>query len=224
MKSEQSYFSKFKQIVLLFILLLIVFQPNISAQKLEVTPFYGYMFAGKATGYYGDLNFRDTGMYGVMVDINVQRGMQVELYYGRTDTRVDYVEFRGPTYKLTDVSINYFQLGFLREVKKMDNISMYGIASLGASLFSPTGESYDETPDKYYFEDWWLFSITAGGGAKIWFSERVGLRLEGRIMMPITWAGGGFMVGTGGSGFYLGGGSAILQASITAGLMIALGK
>ena len=56
------------------------------------------------------------------------------------------------------------------------------------------------------------------------FSEKVGLRFEGRLMMPITWAGGGFMVGTGGSGFYLGGGSAILQASLSAGLIIALGK
>ena len=43
-------------------------------------------------------------------------------------------------------------------------------------------------------------------------------------MMPITWAGGGFMVGTGGSGFYLGGGSAIMQASLSAGLIVALGK
>ena len=43
-------------------------------------------------------------------------------------------------------------------------------------------------------------------------------------MMPITWAGGGFRFGTGGSGFYLGGGSAILQARLTAGLVIALGK
>ena len=59
---------------------------------------------------------------------------------------------------------------------------------------------------------------------KVWFSERIGLRLEGRIMMPITWASGGFMVGGGGGGFYLGGGSAMLQASLTAGLMIRLGN
>ena len=101
---------------------------------------------------------------------------------------------------------------------------MYGIGSLGATLFSPTGEPYDETEDQYYFQDWWLFSLTVGGGAKVWLSEKVGLRFEGRVMMPITWAGGGFMVGSGGGGFYLGGGSAILQASLTAGLMIRLGK
>lgn len=210
----------------LFLLVLIgsIFTSNTLAQKLEITPFYGYHFAGKVTGYSGDLNIRDAGMYGLMLDINVQKGMQVELYYSRTDTRADFVEYRGPTYKLTDISVNYFQLGFLRTVKKMKNTEMYGIFSLGASLFSPSGQPYDEIEEDVYFEDWWFFAMTVGGGAKVWFSERVGLRLEGRLMMPITWAGGGFMVGSGGGGFYLGGGSAILQASVTAGLMVRLGN
>ena len=224
MKSEQTNFSKMKLVVILFIASLFIFNSNILAQKIEITPFYGYQFNGKATTYNGDLNIRDASSYGLMLDVTVRPGMQVELYYSRSDTRADFVEFRGPTYKLTDVSVNYFQLGFLRTVKQIKNVSIYGIGSLGATLFSPAGKDYKQTPDIYHYEDWWLFSLTAGGGAKIMFSERVGLRLEGRLLMPITWAGGGFMVGTGGSGFYLGGGSAILQASISAGIVIALGK
>ena len=224
MKSQQTFFAKSKLVIIVFILSFFIYHPNVSAQKFEITPFYGYMFSGTVTGYYGDLSLQNGGMYGLMLDINVQPGMQVELYYSRTDSRADYVEYRGPTYKLTDVSINYFQLGFLRTVKKMNNIEMYGIFSLGATLFSPSGDPIDETPENYYFQDWWLFSVTVGGGAKIFLSERIGIRLEGRLMMPITWGGGGFMVGSGGSGFYLGGGSAILEGSFTAGLIIALGK
>ena len=224
MKIIQSKYSSLKIIMLVLVISIFMFQSNVLAQKLEITPFYGFQFNGKVVGYNGDLNVRDASSYGVMLDISVQKGMQVELFYSRSDTRADFVEYRGPTYKLTDVSVNYFQLGFLRAVKKVDKITMYGIGSLGATLFSPSGTMYDETPDKYYFEDWWLFSVTVGGGAKIMFSEKVGLRLEGRLMMPITWAGGGFMVGTGGSGLYLGGGSAIIQASLTAGIIVALGK
>ena len=212
-----------KKITFSLVIAMLLFS-NTVAQKLEITPFYGYQFAGKVSGYYGDLNIRDASMYGLMLDVNVKPGMQVEFYYSRSDTRADFVEYRGPTYKLTDMSINYFQLGFLRTVKKIDNIEMYGIGSLGATLFSPSGDPYDETPEKYYFEDWWFFALTVGGGSKIWLSEKIGIRLEGRLMMPITWAGGGFMVGSGGGGFYLGGGSAILQASLTAGIMIRLGK
>lgn len=224
MKSNGTVFSKLRRALFVLIVSSFIYSPNVFAQKIEITPFYGYMFAGKVQVYSGDLNVRDAGMYGLMVDVSVRPGMQVELYYGRSDTRVDFKEYRGSTFKLTDVSVNYFQLGFLREVKKTNNITMYGIGSLGATLFSPSGNDYNESPEKYSYEDSWLFSLTAGGGAKVWLSEKIGLRFEGRIMMPITWAGGGFMIGTGGSGFYLGGGSAILQASLTAGVMIALGK
>ena len=114
----------------LFLLVLIgsIFTSNTLAQGVEVTPFYGYMFAGKVTGYYGDLNIRDASMYGLMLDINVQKGMQVELYYSRTDTRADFVEYRGSTYKLTDMSVNYIQLGFLRTVQKMKNIEDFNNA------------------------------------------------------------------------------------------------
>jgi opacity protein-like surface antigen len=206
--------SKSKMLIVLFIASFFIYTSNSFAQKIEITPFYGYQLNGKVIGYEGDLNIRDAASYGAMIDITVQRGMQVELYYSRSDTRGDFVAFRGPTYRLTDLSVNYFQIGFLRTVKKVKNVTLYGIGSLGATLFAPSGESYNETPRTYYFEDWWLFSITAGGGAKVWLSEKVGLRFEGRVMMPITWAGGGFMVGTGGSGFYLGRGSAILQASM----------
>jgi opacity protein-like surface antigen len=223
MNLHQSSFSKLYLVLLVLLLSFFIYQPTVYAQKLEITPYYGYMFAGKVMGYDGDLNVRNDGMYGLIVDIAVNPAMQIELYYSRSDTRIDFVEFRGPTYKLTDASVNYFQVGVLRQVKKMNNIVMYGVGSLGATLFSPSGESYNEAPIDYYYEDWWLFSLTLGGGAKIFFSEKIGLRLEGRLMMPITWAGGGFMVGTGGSGFYLGGGSAILQGSLMAGLTFKLG-
>ena len=224
MKTRQLYNSKLILTIIIFITSGLTFQSEVSAKKFEITPFYGYMFAGKITGYYGDLNIRDNGMYGLMVDISLKPGMQLELYYSRTDTRVDFLEYRGPTYQLTDASVNYFQIGVLRTVKQMKNIQIFGVGTLGAMLLSPTGDGYNETPEKYTYEDWWFFSFTMGGGAKIFLSEKIALRFDGRLMVPITWAGGGFMVGSGGGGFYLGGGSAILQASLTAGLVIALGK
>ncbi len=224
MKSKRSYFFKLNSAILVILVTMFVYHPDVSAQKLEITPFYGYQLNGKVIGYSGDLNIRDASSYGVMLDIAVQDGMQVELFYSRSDTRADFIEYRGPSFKLTDMSVNYFQLGFLRAVKKVDRITVYGVGSLGATLFSPSGKDYNETPIDYYYQDWWLFSVTLGGGAKVWLSEKIGLRFEGRLMMPITWAGGGFMIGTGGSGFYLGGGSAILQASLTAGIIVALGK
>ncbi len=215
---------KIKLTTVMFFLFLSIFNSQTSAQKFEITPFYGYQFNGKVVGYEGDLNIRDATAYGLLFDITLRPGMQLEFYFNRSDTRVDYIHFRGPTYKLIDASVNYFQIGGLKEVMRKKNITLYGISSLGAMLLSPSGSGYNETPELFYFEDKWFFSLTLGAGAKVWLSDRVGLRFEGRALMPITWGGGGFMVGTGGSGFYFGGGSAILQANLSAGLIIGLGK
>ena len=139
MNLHHSSFSKLYLVILVFIASFFVYHPDVSAQKLEITPFYGYMFAGKVTGYSGDLNVRDNGMYGLMLDLSIHPEMQIEFYYSRSDTRIDFVEFRGPTYKLTDASVNYFQVGVLRNVKKIDKITVFGMGTLGATLFSPSG-------------------------------------------------------------------------------------
>jgi len=192
------------------------------AQKFEITPFYGHMLAGNVAAYKGDLNIRDGGTYGLMIDVQVQRDMMVELYFSRLDTRADFITYPGGiTTQLTDMSVNYFQIGVLNQLKKINKISLYSIATLGAVLFSPSGTIYDT---QYSYVDTWRFALTGGGGAKIFFSEKVGLRLEARLLMPISWVSGGFVVGTGGSGVGVSAGSAIFQGNFTAGLTIALGK
>jgi hypothetical protein len=71
-------------------------------------------------------------------------------------------------------------------------------------------------------DDIWRFAFTVGGGAKIYLSDRFGLRLQGRIMAPLYFSGGGVYFGTGGSGFGVSGGIPILQGDFTAGLIIRL--
>ena len=114
--------SIFKTTIISIFFLLFV-GSDLFAQKFEITPFYGYMLAGKVPVYSGDLNIRDGGTYGIMLDIQIQPGMQVELYYSRLDTRVDLISYPARiTTQLTDMSVNYFQLGVLRELKKINKI------------------------------------------------------------------------------------------------------
>jgi len=65
--------------------------------------------------------------------------------------------------------------------------------------------------------------MTLGGGVKIWLSDRIGIRAQGRLLLPMMWAGAGLSVGTGGTGFSLGAGTAMVQGDFTGGLIIALG-
>ena len=43
------------------------------------------------------------------------------------------------------------------------------------------------------------FSITFGGGTKIWITDNIGIRLQASMLMPMVFGGGGFGYGTGGA-------------------------
>ena len=64
--------------------------------------------------------------------------------------------------------------------------------------------------------------ISLAGGVKIKASERVGLRLQARLLMPLYYAGTYFTFGTGGSGVSMAGGIKGVQGDFTAALVINL--
>ncbi len=190
---------------------------SLHAQRVEITPYYGYMFAGKMTFYEGDLNIRNNPNYGITLDFEVDRkkGIYVELLYDRVDTRADFITYPGNvTSKLFDLSEEYFHVGGLYNKELNKKLSTFGVFTLGATRIHPKDVN---------FGDDWRFSLTFGGGVKYYFSESIGIRLQGRIKMPFYFSGGGVWVGPGGV-YTQGGGSALLQADINAGLIIRIGK
>ena len=62
---------------------------NTIAQKIEITPFAGYMFAGKLNTVNGELNIKNGGNYGLIADIRVEEELMVELMYNRLDTELE---------------------------------------------------------------------------------------------------------------------------------------
>ncbi len=190
----------------------------INAQRVEITPYYGYMFAGKMTLYQGDFNIKNDANYGITLDFEVDRkkGISVELLYDRIDTRVVLKEYPTNISKdLFDMSEEYFQVGGLYNSPLNKKAIAFGVFTLGAVRFHPK--------DSRYGDDW-RFGVTFGGGIKYFISESIGIRLQGRIKMPLYFAGGGIYVGGGGAGYGMGAGTALLQADLTAGLIFQIGK
>lgn len=218
-----------KKLKLLF--LSFVFPAMIFAQGgVEIVPFAGYMFGGSVKYYYDSyspkLDLKDGLDYGVSILVPVQSLVDIEVNY----TRMDKVKaiFTTGGYSGYDadelyVASNYFQIGGLSKFYN-DNASVlqpFGSFSLGATWFetSPTSESqYTD------YEDVWKFSIALGLGVKIMFSERVGIMLRGRLLMPMTFSGTSFYVGTGGSGLAMGSWISPLQGDFNGGLIIKLGN
>lgn len=206
---------------------LLLITPAISrAQgKVELSPFGGYMFGGSLNFYEGKFKVNNAANYGVAMDIKLDSETQIELMWTQMGTDAKFEPYYGYDYLATntfDMNVGYIQIGGVREMD-LDKVRPFGVFTLGTTYFIPKNVEFAD-PSYVDIDDEWLFSMTLGGGAKIWFTDRVGIRLQGNLMLPMFWGGAGFTVGAGGSGFYVGTGTSMVQGSFTGGLIFALGE
>ena len=189
----------------------------LQAQAVEVTPFGGYVFPGTMNADGGNVYFRGNAQYGGMISIGVSRVMDVDLIYNRIDTKADiniYSWNNSYSYDVVPVSINYMHIGFTKNFRINPVVSPFIGFSLGASLFYPKTNNY---------QDAWFFSMGLAGGAKIYFSKRVGLRLQAQALAPIQGSGFYLFAGSGGSGGGVSVYSTLVQFGFTGGLIFRFG-
>jgi hypothetical protein len=186
-----------------------------TSRGIEITPFYGWMFGGSLSVREGDLNINDNDNYGIAVDVELPYGggKQVELLWVMQNSRLDLKRYpSGIKETLFDIATHYFHVGGVYGVRR-GNVMPFGSLTLGATLFHPKENN---------LSDEWRFSATLGLGAKLYLSERVGVRLQGRLMMPFQWGSGGLWCGPGGCSIGVGTTTTILQGDLTGGLIILL--
>jgi hypothetical protein len=115
----------------------------------------------------------------------------------------------GPRQNLWDATVQYFQFGGLGYVDA-GKAEPFAVATLGWTDYNPSDASVSgETK----------FSSTLGLGSKIYPSERVGVRLEGRLMMTFIDTALGLGCGSAGcsGGFY---GWGVLQGLLSGGVTV----
>jgi opacity protein-like surface antigen len=188
------------------------FQAN--AQKNpEIFGLAGYQLNGDVTVAQGELNFDDGVSYGAGIDIPVDRNMKAEISWSMANSSVSLDEYLGTNVPIADLYIHTFQAGALIEPQSNKKVSPFGLLSLGATLFNPKGDEYD---------DEWRFSIALGVGVKVYLSDKVGLRFQGRLLIPMQFEGGSVYVGTGGAGVAVGAYTAFVQGDFSGGLFFRL--
>lgn len=199
-----------KSIKIGFLLFLISFCAH--AQKIEITPQYGYQVGAKYHFYAGHVQLTDSDQFGITVSAEINRDIDVEFFWAQQNSsiRVKSYEFFPIETHLTDIVVNHYQLGAIQKFSTNDLVPFAG-ASLGWTTFNPEDNFYDSNTK---------FTIGLTGGAKYYFSKRVGIRLQGQLLIPIQW--GGVYFGTGGTSVSTGG--SILLFNLSAGLIFALGK
>ena len=208
----------------LSVLLSVFFAFSTVAQNIELTPFYGYALNGKLKTYSGDFNVADNPNYGAILSIGLYEGGFVELMYNRNDTEFSYNR-AGITQANIDISTEYYQIGTLKQIDTGGKVFPFGAFSLGATRFHPKeGYDWDDDGISTTLDDGWAFSATFGAGLKIMLSDKIGIRLQGRLLLPMRFEGLFIGIGTGGTS---GGASfsvPLIAGDFTAGLVIRLGE
>jgi len=219
-----------KQLSLLF--LAFIFSISLLAQdaKIEITPTAGYTFSSRNNWVYADMDLRDNYSAGLALNVRIQQDILLELMYHNVTTDLNTTVYNGlfgSEYYKTPLAVEYYHIGGIREFSS-EKLRPFTSFTLGGTRFRPTGET-TVTSDgggsslDVKNVDTWAFSVSLGGGAKIMFSNRIGLRLQGRLMLPLYFNGVGIYCGSG-----CGGGASFgvyfVQLDLSAGIVIALGS
>lgn len=190
----------------------ILFTTSLLAQKLEITPQYGYQLGAKYNYYRGYVKLDDSDQYGVTVGVNAGDDITLEFMWAQQNSKVsvkDYIGYPIET-ELSDIKVDHYQIGAIYMFDD-DQLRPFVGLSGGWSTWNPEDV-------RMYTNTTFTFGIT--GGMKYFFTDHIGIRLQSQLLLPAAW--GGVYVGGGGSGVYASG--TIAQLNFSAGLIIGLGN
>ncbi len=184
---------------------------TISAQKVEITPQYGYQVGAKYNYYGGYVKLKSADQYGLTFGVNATDDITVEFMWAQQNSniRIKDFQFYPRETALTDVVVNHYQIGAIHMFGYSEARPFLGL-SAGWSTFNPDIDLYDSTT---------TFTLGLSGGLKYFFTDRIGIRIQSQLLMPVSW--GGVYISSGGGGVSAGG--SILQLNFSGGLIIGLG-
>ena len=207
---------KYKAIILFLFTITMLSSSNTFAQ-VELFGFGGYMTYSSLKVAEGHVSFNDGANYGLGLDVAVNKGILVELNYTHNQTTARLRRFNGGDEPLFDINTHYIQIGAHHEFRRTreQKTVPYALVTLGATLFDAKKAS---------LSDEWRFSVAIGGGGKFYLGKKVGIRLQGRLLMPLNFSGAGMWCGLGGCSVGVGSWATLIQFDLTAGVFIRLGK
>lgn len=144
--------------------------------RFELTPTVGYRWGGELDGgedafFDTDLEVDEGAAYGITLDFPLSSNLQLELLASRQSSELQFDEdLFGSETGVADIDVSYYHVGLLWQGRH-PRITPFFVASLGVANLDPDvpGASSEDR-----------FSASLGGGVKVFFSENVGLRFEGR--------------------------------------------
>jgi hypothetical protein len=187
---------------------------------LEFTPMVGWQWGGTLDyGNAGSVHSNAALNYGGALGAQLRPGEWAEISYTYQSTDVTARPPATKEFKLFDLTTQYIQASGGRILVQGADANQlraypYVIGGLGMTILSPGRATVDSvnTGTEY------LFSVSVGGGVRVKLNEKIDLRLQSRLLLPMNFESGGFYFGSGGGAVTVSGGSVMPQGEATLGI------
>lgn len=181
--------------------------------QFELTAQTGISLGALVSTVYDQIRLDPGQWVGGALDFYLRRDIMLEVsYYYRTGTiteRSGTPWTPGRSGVIGNQETNYLQAGTIKTFRR-DAIAPFLGGNVGLGWFSSdiTGSSTSV-----------FFTVSGVGGAKIYLTDHIGLRLQGRLLMPIFWGNIGFYCGGGGCGAGAGG-TGTVEGELSGGVFV----
>jgi hypothetical protein len=209
-----------KKLVAILSVILILWVSDTYAQGIRLNAYSSYVFDDKVDSYYDQNDYYNGTVkggyqWGAGIEFMAHPKYGVELMYLRENTSAPLNYYNnGVKFTNFDLGINYFMLAGNRYFSKPGGrVEGFGGAMAGVNVTSVKNPTNGIKNDKTFFA--WGFR----GGANIWATEKVGIKLQAQLLSAVQSVGGGFYFGTGGAGAGVSTMSSILQFGLGGGLV-----
>jgi hypothetical protein len=197
-----------KLAIVLPAVVLLAARPVSGQKRLEVTGSYGFQFGGEIRTEAGTVRIPNGASFGVTVDLAVRPNAWIEISYSREDTAVELAAAGGGSTPLYDAAVEFYQVGGLYE--KGGPASLFGLAAIGVFSLNPKVAGTAT-------ETW--FAASLGMGVKVPLGRRLGVRIQGRLLVPFLAAGGVITIAPPASSAYISS-TVLFWGDLSAGLYL----
>ena len=198
----------------LIILIGLLFSTHLAAQRIEISPFYGYMYGGKLEIQEGEININNDQEFGGSVTVEISDFVTGEFIYIRQNSYLEFTDrLLGTTERIFDVATEYYLVGGIKSMEVSETVVPFGGVNIGVVRYAPQDISLSDEV---------RFAFGLGGGVKLFISERVGFRVQAHFLFPIQGGGAGIFCGSGGCSGSVGATTSIFQGEVSGGLIFVL--
>jgi len=194
-------------------------------RSIKLNLYGSYTFEDSFDSFYDNGNYyqgkiQDGLQYGAGLEFEVKPNTFLELSYLRQDTNAPTQYYNGglfDKYADFDVAMNYVMLGGNHSFRQVNSpIEGFGGLMAGIAIINI------ENPKSGFSDSVTKFAWGLKGGAVIWATKSIGVKLQAQLLSVTQSVGGGISFGTGGVSTGVSSYSSIYQISLGGGLVFEL--